>query len=59
MVSADIFVLWGNGHGTFQDPVLVGEGAGPSSLVTGDFDGDNKLDLAAANGLAPVTSPCC
>ena len=50
--SADIFVLWGKGHGTFEDPVLVGEEAGLKSLVTGDFDGDNKLDLATADAIS-------
>ena len=50
VLEAEIYVLRGNGDGTFEDPVLVGEGAGPSYLVTGDFDGDNKLDLAATNG---------
>ena len=57
-------VLLGNGNGTFQDPVpfeppigaedypplgTMPVNAGPSSLVTGDFNGDGRSDLAAAN----------
>ena len=47
--SGGIALLLGNGNGTFQDPVRSGVGAFlyPDSLVTGDFDSDNKLDLAA------------
>jgi hypothetical protein len=47
--SVSIFL--GNGDGTF-DPALpptVGVGTGPRGVVTGDFNGDGKLDLAVTN----------
>jgi FG-GAP-like repeat len=46
-----VTVLLGNGDGTFLPatglPVSVG--ANPTDLVSADFDGDGKLDLAVAN----------
>ena len=47
--SGDIAVLLGKGDGTFQDPRRIGVEAGPTYLVTGDFDGDGRPDLAVAN----------
>ena len=47
--SGDVSVLLGNGDGTFQNPVRFGVGAGPGSLVAGDFNGDGRTDLAVAN----------
>ncbi len=47
-----IAVLLGNGNGTFQTPVFytVGSAANtPTSLTTGDFNDDGKLDVAVAN----------
>ena len=38
--------------GAFQAAVDYGAGAGPSSVVVGDFDRDGKPDLAVANGLS-------
>ena len=40
-------VLLGNGDGTFASPAYVFDGGG-SSLVSADFNGDGKADLAAA-----------
>jgi hypothetical protein len=46
-----VTILLGNGDGTFLPatglPVSVG--ANPADLVSGDFNGDGKLDLAVAN----------
>jgi len=39
----------GNGNGTFQSAVNYSTGTNPSSVTTGDFNGDGKLDLATAN----------
>jgi hypothetical protein len=36
----------GKGDGTFQPPLMTSLPAGPAALVTGDFNGDGKLDLA-------------
>ncbi len=47
--SNDIWVLQGNGDGTFQAPTTFTVGTSPSALVAGDFNGDGKLDLAVAN----------
>src|SRR5437588_4376258 len=52
--STNIAVLLGNGDATFQAAVNYGMGGAPpyrapSVLTTGDFNGDNKLDLAVAN----------
>jgi hypothetical protein len=47
--SGGIYVLRGNGDGTFQDPTL-GYGnfelMNPTGMVTADFDGDGNLDVA-------------
>jgi chitobiase/beta-hexosaminidase-like protein/VCBS repeat protein/FG-GAP repeat protein len=51
--SGKIVLFLGNGDGTFQSPqaftVDSPTGSGPWYVVTGDFDGDGRLDLAVAN----------
>jgi hypothetical protein len=52
VTAQGVSVLRGNGDGTFQAPVNYFVGVGgfqPSSLVTADFNGDGKPDLAALN----------
>ncbi len=44
-----IMILLGNGDGTFQPNVNYGAGANPSSVAVGDFNGDGRLDLVAAD----------
>jgi uncharacterized repeat protein (TIGR03803 family) len=44
-----IAVLLGNGDGTFQAAVLYSTGNKPMWIAVGDFNGDGKLDVAAAN----------
>lgn len=46
----EIYMLAGNGDGTFASPSAYSVGAGPLGMVTGDFDGDGNLDLVTANG---------
>jgi hypothetical protein len=41
-------VLLGNGDGTFGKPTSYSVGTSPSSIATGDFNLDGKLDLAVA-----------
>jgi FG-GAP-like repeat/FG-GAP repeat len=47
--SYAIAVLPGNGDGTFQAAVNYSTGAQPSSIQTGDFNGDGKPDLVTLN----------
>jgi len=44
-----VSVLLGNGDGTFQNEVEFPAGESPIAIVTGDFNGDGNLDLAAVN----------
>ncbi len=44
--SAGINVFLGNGDGTFGNALNVSTGPSPVFLVTGDFNGDGKTDLA-------------
>jgi FG-GAP-like repeat len=39
----------GNGDGSFQAAVSYTTDTNPAAVVTGDFDGDGKVDLAVAN----------
>lgn len=47
-------VMLGNGDGTFAEPAygsqFIIDGAGSNSLVTGDFNGDGKPDVAQLGG---------
>jgi hypothetical protein len=49
-----VAVGFGNGDGTFQAPIYYVAGTeffGPSGLVVGDFNGDQKPDLVVGDGL--------
>ena len=52
-------VLLGNGDGTFQNQVTYAVGSGPDALVTGDFNGDGRTDLAVANYDSTTTCRSC
>ena len=45
--SDGVFVLLGNGDGTFQAPVQYKTGGNVRSVAVADFNGDGKLDIAA------------
>jgi len=45
-------ILLGNGDGTFQPNVDYYNGKNSDQLAIGDFNGDGKLDLAAADGFS-------
>jgi len=56
-VSSSVWLLLGKGDGTFQAGTNYSLGYFPGAVVTGDFNGDGKLDLAVATGLySPFTS---
>lgn len=42
-----IFLLRGNGDGTFETPQAFLSGKATKTLITADFNGDGRLDLAA------------
>jgi hypothetical protein len=44
-----VSILLGNGDGTFQTHMDYAALSNSSSVIVGDFNGDNKLDLAVAN----------
>ncbi len=44
-----LYILLGNGDGTFGPPSTIMVGSGPDAIVAGDFNNDGKLDLAVAN----------
>lgn len=59
LTSASVNVITGNGDGTFNAPntsngyptgYAFTAGSGPNSLVTGNFNGADKYDLAVADG---------
>ena len=47
--NSALAVLRGNGDGSFQAPVDYPTASSPQSVITADFNGDRKLDLAAIN----------
>ena len=44
----DVYVLLGNGDGTFQSPAPYPTTAAPAVILLGDFTGDGKIDVLAA-----------
>jgi hypothetical protein len=47
--DSSVFIVLGNGNGTFQPPIIYTAGRGPLYIVTADFDRDGNLDLATLN----------
>src|SRR5262249_2348113 len=45
-IPGHVYVVLGNGDGTFQAPVSYQVGISPTAIVSADFNGDGKLDLA-------------
>ncbi len=48
--SNNVSVLLGNGNGTFQSARNFLPSSSPFSIVVGDFDLDNRPDLAGTQG---------
>ena len=44
-----MFIVLGNGNGTFQAPLEYHAGRGPAYIVTADFNHDGHLDIATLN----------
>jgi Bacterial Ig-like domain (group 3)/FG-GAP-like repeat len=49
---SNIFLLLGNGDGTFGAETSVSAGTYPTVIAVGDFNGDGKPDLAVGNNYA-------
>jgi cell division septation protein DedD len=49
--SDNVSVFIGNGNGTFRAATLQNVGSGPDGIVTGDFNGDAKIDIAVVDSL--------
>jgi hypothetical protein len=47
--SDNVSVFFGNGNGTFKAAQLLNVGSGPDGIVTGDWDGDAKQDIAVVD----------
>jgi FG-GAP-like repeat/Abnormal spindle-like microcephaly-assoc'd, ASPM-SPD-2-Hydin len=57
LAAKQVSVLLGNGDGTLRAPVQYLTGSGANSVVSGDFNGDGKRDLAVTFGGDPPSSP--
>ncbi len=42
-----VSILFGNGDGSFQNPTKILVGEEPQTVLTGDFNGDGRMDLVA------------
>ncbi len=58
LFSTNFHLLLGNGNGTFGAPATYAAGSGTysSSVAPGDFNGDGRLDIAAANSHTATVS---
>ena len=52
-VSNNVYILLGSGDGTFsnENNYTTGDGSKPISIAVGDFNNDNRSDIAVANKL--------
>ena len=54
--NGGVYILLGNGDGTFKPGMYYSAGISPTSVVAADFDHDGDLDLAVANSLSDYVS---
>ena len=55
--GSSVSIFLNTGNGTFSDPnVYEGGGVTERAIVTGDFNGDGKMDIAVLNGCDPSCS---
>jgi hypothetical protein len=52
-------IYFGNGDGTFEEPLSYETGIGAHAVVVGDFTRDGKLDIATANRSARYIDALC
>jgi hypothetical protein len=52
----DVYVLLGNGDGSFQDAQTISTGERSYAVTVGDFNGDGILDIAVANWLSDTVT---
>jgi hypothetical protein len=57
--SDNVSILLGTGTGSFGTPTKFKAGNDPIGLATGDFNGDNKPDLAVTNIANLTTYQSC
>jgi len=50
--NSGVYLLFGNGNGTFQVPVTIPAGLNPVKFVSADFNQDGNLDFAVLNNCA-------
>jgi hypothetical protein len=55
-IGGGVSIAIGNGNGTFQNQVSIPVAPGPNNAVAGDYNRDNKLDLAVTSGSTSAVS---
>lgn len=54
--GSTMWIILGNGNGTFQPAVGVAVGTRPKAIAKGDFNGDGRADLLVANQISESMS---
>lgn len=51
----NLYILLGNGNGTFQNPTAIDSGGQLTSIASADLNGDQRLDFVVASSLSNPT----